>query len=260
MTEQEKIQRMRDICSLMCRYLPDTEYMTTGLYIEGEEDYDTLHDICYQFDTSIEISTLVEKLFKPNFNEGDLLSDYWEDDTDVFGWCNAIVDKEELYIQFGNSDTQSDYNNVIIEEIFSDNALERIERALKVFKDTIENKTIYASGVYYSTPLGEASSWREYKLLPTGTYQRTRAIKEIFDKVRKDIQEGTLEVKKNSDKYLDSRVSLRVDNGKVILAMMYITKDYKVEIIDLMEKDLTEVKAQYELLITKDRADFDELY
>lgn len=232
MTEQEKIQRMREIYSLMCEYLPYAEYMTTGYYEKDSDDYDKLHDVCYQFTVDIDMETLKEKVFGQEYKDADL-GDYWEDD-EIFGWCCAIVKDEQLYMHFGNDETQSDYNNVTVESIFSDNALERIEEALKIFTDSLDEKEIYVAGEYYSTQSGKANSWQKYMLSPALAHN-PRLLKHSRNELKKSLADG---VDKNNT--LRARSILRADGEKLIYTAVVIKKDYTVEIVDLFDEPLPE--------------------
>jgi hypothetical protein len=238
MTEQEKIQRMIDIYHLMCKYLSYQEYMTTGCYDEDSDDYDKLHDICYQFSINTDIPTLREKVFGPEFKDTDMLEEdeYWDNDATIFGWCCAIVAKEELYMQFGNDELQSAYNKVTVKGIFSDNALERIETALKIFAESIKNEDIYTAGVYYSTVDDEISSWQKFKL-PIAIYYNNRLVKHSVDEMKQ-----SFENKVDNNNILTASSMFRVDNDKMIFTAVVIKKDYTVEIVDLFDEPLPAIE------------------
>ena len=245
MTEQEKTQRMREIYSLMCEYLPYAEYMTTGCYYKNSDDYDELHDVCYQFSVDIDMETLKEKVFGPEYKNADL-GEYWQDD-EIFGWCCAIVEEEQLYIQFGNGETQSDYNNIHVESIFSDNALERIEEALKIFTDSLEENEIYTAGEYYSTPSGKTNSWQKYKMSPALAYNPSLS-KHSRDELMQSFKDCIDKHKHNS---LRAQTIMRADGDKLVFTAVVIKKDYTVETVDLLDEPLPEYKNENDNHIDK---------
>lgn len=234
MTEQEKIQRMREIYNLMCEYLPGAEYMTTGEYDEGSYDYDKLHDVCYQFTVDIDIETLKEKVFGQEY-KGAYLGEYWLDN-EIFGWCSAIVKEEQLYMHFGNDETQSDYNNIVVESIFSDNALERIEEAIKIFTDSIEKEEVYTAGEYYSAPSVKVNSWKKFMKSPALAHNPS-LLKHSRDELIQSLSDGM-----DKDNTLRASTIFRADGEKLVFTAVAIKKDCTVEIIDLFDEPLPEYK------------------